>query len=629
MKTSFLTLAVVLMAIPSLSASEKAIEELSHQKPEPLSEEYLIDMLADDDEYVRYHAATMLGEISDERAILPLIEAFEDEAILVARVASWAVTKCGEAAIEPLIEELQNENRSARMHAVWALGRLKAKKAVGPILESVKDGELQDNDMYTIAWALGSIGDPVLDDLMENLEGPNSKAREISILALGWIESEKATNTLARLLHSDNRRESYFAAEALAWQGDEALDHIFAAAKHKDPHVRRSAARALGLLYDDSAIEPLVALLKDPNEDVRPVAAYSLRLLRHEAALDALIDALRDPEATVRSTAACSLLSNPDKKAFEPLLGLLDDKDPEVRKWAGRALALMKDERALKPLLGLLEDDDPEVVEMTVGSLGILEDARAGEPVLQLLQSEDKSLRWAAISALGSIGYQPALESLLQFASDESMQIEASALISIARIGGDRATEFLLEELKAGDPGRRGRVIFALGFADNEKSVKAVMNDLGRSRYHVRESAAYSAGRLKIALAVPSLLSMLDDPVPDVRIAAACALGGIGTPEAERRLTSAIDELELHIVAGAHDYYIRKGKEGTEEVLIGALYSLNPRSPLASAVPSLYLFSGNSKLERGAREWIREFLSPNDRLYNLPDFSRWGEDSEN
>ncbi len=357
MKMLFLTLVVALMPIPAMAAPKKATEDHPDDTPEIITAKSLIDMLADDEPYVRHYAAVKLGEIRDKRAMAPLIKAFEDENKYVSRAATWTIAKYGDAAVEPLIKELKNENGSVRTHAAWALGRLKVKKAIKPILESVKnDEELEDEDLYTVAWALGSIGDAALDSLLEKIDGGGPQVREISILALGWIENEKARKTLVKLLYGDNRRDGDFAAQALGWQGDEALDDILAAAKHEDSDVRVAAARALGLLYGECAVKPLITLLGDPDREVRATAAYSLAPLGHEDAIDPLINALEDADPLVRARAAWALSSKPDKKALEPLLSLLDDRDPQVRKWAAWTVAAIKDERAVVPLFALLED---------------------------------------------------------------------------------------------------------------------------------------------------------------------------------------------------------------------------------------------------------------------------------
>ena len=68
---------------------------------------------------------------------------------------------------------------------------------------------------------------------------------------------------------------------------------------------------------------------------------------------------------------------------------------------------------------------------------------------------------------------------------------------------------------------------------------------------------------------------------------------------------------------------------GTEEALIEALHSVNPRTTFAGSICDLYLFSGNPKLEKGAREWMHESLCPNDRRWNVLYHPRWGADSEN
>lgn len=64
----------------------------------------LIDALKDEDTWLASRAAELLGEIKDERAILPLVEVLDVYSVKDA--AGWSLKEFGEAAVDPLIHAL-------------------------------------------------------------------------------------------------------------------------------------------------------------------------------------------------------------------------------------------------------------------------------------------------------------------------------------------------------------------------------------------------------------------------------------------------------------------------------------------------------------------------------------------
>lgn len=77
---------------------------------------------------VRRNAAYALGEIKDNRAIKPLIEAFNDTDMVL--VAAMALAEFGRPAIEPLAEATRDTNTRVRDGAIMALGWCKDVRSV-------------------------------------------------------------------------------------------------------------------------------------------------------------------------------------------------------------------------------------------------------------------------------------------------------------------------------------------------------------------------------------------------------------------------------------------------------------------------------------------------------------------
>ena len=82
---------------------------------------------------------------------------------------------------------------------------------------------------------------------------------------------------------------------------------------------------------------------------------------------------------------------------------------------------------------------------------------------------------------------------------------------------------------------------------------------------------------------------------------AAGALGEIKDARAVELLINAFNEKDLETIAGAYSFFIRRGEQGTEAVLIEALNKYGFES-MAIA----FLNCGNSHLGEAAEKWAKE-----------------------
>ncbi|NIA12001.1 MAG: hypothetical protein GWP10_20345 [Nitrospiraceae bacterium] len=301
----------------------------------------LIDALADEEEWVRLHAAEALGEI-------------------------------GEPAVEPLITALRDEHEYVRLYAAIALGETGDKRAVEPLITALRDEH--EYVRGNAAEALGKIGD--------------ERGVEPLITALGDEES------LVRL----------YAAEALGVIGDKrAVEPLIKALGDEDEYVRWSAAEALGKIGDERGVEPLITALKDEDGDVRGDAAEALGKIGDKRAIEPLITALRDEEKGVRGDAALALGEIGDKRAVEPLITALGDEEEDVRFAVAISLGKFGDERAIEPLITALRDEEKGVRGDAAEALGKIGDKRA-IPALEKATSDSyEDVRKQAKEALDKI----------------------------------------------------------------------------------------------------------------------------------------------------------------------------------------------------------------------------------
>jgi HEAT repeat protein len=315
----------------------------------------------------RWLAAEVLGNLGDDRAVLPLIAA------------------------------LQDSYGAVRRSAVQALGRLGDVRAVEPLMRALERSYAQtkSDESSTIAEALATLGKPTDEPLLIGLRDLDSTVRKRALVALAqtWC-----LPTIAELADDDpeTRRE---AARKLGEMSDERLaEPLLAALKDQNQSVRWEATRALGQLLQFSTLIDL----GNANEQIRRAAAYDLVRLPDVRAVEPLIAALQDTDSKIRKHAA-DALGALGGVTIAPLAALLRCNDRGIRRSVGRALARIDDDRVVDVLALALHDSRSWVRETAAESLARLGDR--GVPALETaLQSGDPGLCQLARVALRRIG---------------------------------------------------------------------------------------------------------------------------------------------------------------------------------------------------------------------------------
>jgi len=134
---------------------------------------------------------------------------------------------------------------------------------------------------YELSDELVALGPSVTSELIEWLEDDVERVRIVAAWALGMMKDRTAVVPLVRLLADESSSVRWVAAMALGKLGDiRAVEPLIALLQDERPFVRRGVAHALGRLGDPRALEPLAELKKDEDEDVRKAAKEALEKLR-------------------------------------------------------------------------------------------------------------------------------------------------------------------------------------------------------------------------------------------------------------------------------------------------------------------------------------------------------------
>ena len=268
---------------------------------------------------------------------------------------------------------------------VWALGLIKNKSAVGPLIKRL---ETADPDLKReIIMALKMIGNkqavPVLKEILLK-EDESSYVKFDAARALGSIGNSDSVYTLIRAMKSD---ESWLVkgacAEALGKRGDnratKALKELLNTdAGENASWVRDRAALALSKI-GAGGIEALVSSLGASGTSTRRRASWALIDIG-DPAVPYLLSALREVSSLSRKRAAMVLGWIGNKKTVLPLTWALSDKDPQVRKMAVWALGKIGEVKSITALEQTIDDhskNDEKInseISMLTDQQQILED---------------------------------------------------------------------------------------------------------------------------------------------------------------------------------------------------------------------------------------------------------------
>ncbi|MBC2699762.1 MAG: HEAT repeat domain-containing protein [ANME-2 cluster archaeon] len=154
----------------------------------------MVEALINEDASVRKYAAMGLTQVSDKKAIKPLIHALDDEDIRVRKYAAKALGNIGEDVIEPLVKILENKDNFSKKRllraVVEALGFVGNSKAVDPLIRA-----LSIKDVYVkkvAALALGKLNNPKVIKSLENcLNDENKQVKEAAKQSIDMIKRKK------------------------------------------------------------------------------------------------------------------------------------------------------------------------------------------------------------------------------------------------------------------------------------------------------------------------------------------------------------------------------------------------------------------------------------------------------
>jgi len=205
------------LAVPAEQPSAEAPPAETVLEEEKVKDEIdiQIDLLKDSDWTVRREAVVTLGEMGDERCVVPLANALRDGDWQVREAAIDALGQVGSPAVEYLVRMLRDWD--IRKSAIRCLGKIKDERVLDPLMQQLHHDEFKDD----ATEALVDLGAPAVERLVNALKDKNEVVRKQAIIALGRIKDPAAIDPLIEMLKDPDWFSRLTAAASLEKIGDE------------------------------------------------------------------------------------------------------------------------------------------------------------------------------------------------------------------------------------------------------------------------------------------------------------------------------------------------------------------------------------------------------------------------
>ena len=177
-----------------------------------MSLDSLFEQLKHPNPNLRQKARLEIAEQRDENTIPRLMANLEDEDMVYRRASVKALGVIGHDSVPYLVESLSNnEDATVRASCAKALAQVAVNHSEKTFpqqgIEGLRQGVKDENPVVHISsvMALGAIGHPALEVLMEALDTTDKIAVGVAVLnALGGINDERVTEKLTQMSNDDS-----------------------------------------------------------------------------------------------------------------------------------------------------------------------------------------------------------------------------------------------------------------------------------------------------------------------------------------------------------------------------------------------------------------------------------------
>lgn len=234
----------------------------------------------------------------------------------------------------------------------------------------------------------------------------------------------------------------------------------------------------------------------------------------------------------------------PPAQAQAIVLASLADPDPRLRANALEVIATTGQVTLMPRAARLFRDPVFPVRFHAAVAAGDLQYALAKNELAGLLNDPDENVRLAAAYALMRLGQPEHFRRLCEGVTSTDQTVRANAALLLGKSGRQEALKFLYWTLQQRDSA--DKVLFqaaqAIAMLGDERIFPKLWTRLISAYADDRVIGIEGMAALGTARAKNAVVTMLDDPVVEVRLAAATQLGKLGEPIGEAEVLEALEK---------------------------------------------------------------------------------------
>jgi len=222
----------------------------------------------------------------------------------------------------------------------------------------------------------------------------------------------------------------------------------------------------------------------------------------------------------------------------------LADTNPQIRANAVEVVATTQDPLLMPLVRKLLADDVMPVRFAAALAVGDLEYGQARDEIVRLLSDPNPNIKLAASYAIARLGSPEYYKVLCNSVASEDQTVRANAALLLGRSRRQEGLPYLYRTLQRSDSADKVvlQAAEAIAMLGDRQIYPKLWTRLISAYADDRVIGIRAMGALGTEEARNALITMLDDAVPEVRLAAAEQLGKLGCPTGEPEVLEIVDK---------------------------------------------------------------------------------------
>ena len=330
--------------------------------------------------------------------------------------------------------------------------------------------------------------------LLEVLRGDDTSSAAFAVSLLARIAGDTHLEIFQKLASHKAPVLRAAAVEALArTQAKRAISQINDALEDTDPTVRAQAAMSVATMYSPRSVELLQKLVFDSNLNVRRNAAQSMSRIDESDLADIIARALdQETDATTVEYLLAALQRNGASSSLPILQRYIEGDSPQFREQAVKALRKLKIPASIPVFRRLLNDHTPALRRQAIEQLAVLKSDGVLPRLREMLkQDSNETVRGACARALGDFGDETSVH-LLEEALEDHPLVRLQAVIALGLLGQASAGPILLSLMRDPLPEIRYQAVRAVAQLKLEGVEEQIVPLLEDSDEMVRRGAEQS-----------------------------------------------------------------------------------------------------------------------------------------